>query len=121
MHATEEQIEECLAGNVDAFEVKSPIPGDLNMHHMVDSEIEQVCKLVVMNKVAPISLQINDLANEYRLSKESCDEASFDLKRLRDLQEKKAQFRLRDLQDKKARFLASYVAIEKEEKSTLTR
>lgn len=68
-----------------------------------------------------IALQINDLANEYRLSKESCDEASFDLKRLRDLQEKKAQLRLRDLQDKKARFLASYVAIEKEEKSILTR
>lgn len=56
-----------------------------------------------------IALQTNDLANEYRLSKETCDEASFDLKRLRDLQEKKA------------RFLASCVAIEKEEKSILTR
>jgi hypothetical protein len=52
LHATEEQTEECLAGNIDAFEMKSPIPSDLNMHHMVDSEIEQVRKLAVMNKVA---------------------------------------------------------------------
>lgn len=60
----------------------------------------------IFNKIA---LQIIDLAYKYRLSKESYDDASSELKRLGEIQEQKS------------RFQASYVAIEKEKKSILTR
>jgi predicted nucleic acid-binding Zn-ribbon protein len=55
------------------------------------------------------ALQINNLYYKYRFLKEGFDDISFDLKRLRELQEKKSQFH------------DSYLALEIERKSILTR